>query len=121
MASIIETMISFVGQMPLWSEQASPENLDPIVWPRLAAAAEVFWTGATLPAGTARLGQCDVFFWQGMYTDSDSCTGPNATSTTRAFERLNELRFRLVDRGVNAIALQPKWCVLRPGECDRDS
>ncbi|KAI0739272.1 N-acetylhexosaminidase [Daedaleopsis nitida] len=90
------------GQMPLWSEQSSPENLDSIVWPRLAAAAEVFWTGATLPDGAPRLGN-------------------NATSGTRAFERLNELRYRLVDRGVRAIALQPKWCALRPGECDVDS
>ncbi len=43
--------------MPLWSEQSSPENLDSIVWPRLAAAAEVFWTGATLPDGTQRVGE----------------------------------------------------------------
>ena len=47
--------------------------------------------------------------------------GENATSGTRALARLNELRYRLVDRGVGAIALQPKWCVLRPGECDLDS
>ncbi|KAM5540681.1 hypothetical protein V8D89_005712 [Ganoderma adspersum] len=90
------------GQMPLWSEQSSPENLDSIVWPRLAAAAEVFWTGETLPDGTSRL-------------------GPNVTSGTNALARLNELRYRLVDRGVKAIALQPKWCALRPGECDLDS
>lgn len=50
------TIISRAGQMPLWSEQSSPENLDSIVWPRLASAAEVFWTGATLPDGTPRLG-----------------------------------------------------------------
>ncbi|CDO76788.1 Glycoside Hydrolase Family 20 protein [Trametes cinnabarina] len=92
----------FSGQMPLWSEQSSPENLDPIVWPRLAAGAEVFWTGATLPNGSPRL-------------------GANATSGTHALARLHELRYRLVDRGVKAIALQPKWCVLRPGECDLDS
>ncbi|KAI9062158.1 glycoside hydrolase family 20 protein [Trametes sanguinea] len=90
------------GQMPLWSEQSSPENLDPIVWPRLAAGAEVFWTGATLPDGSPRL-------------------GANATSGLNALARLHELRYRLVDRGVNAIALQPKWCALRPGECDIDS
>ncbi|TBU57872.1 N-acetylhexosaminidase [Dichomitus squalens] len=90
------------GQMPIWSEQSSPENLDPIIWPRLAVAAEVFWTGATLPDGSPRL-------------------GPNATSGRNALARLNELRYRLVDRGVSAIALQPKWCVLRPGECDLDS
>ncbi|TCD63749.1 N-acetyl-glucosamine-6-phosphate deacetylase [Steccherinum ochraceum] len=90
------------GQMPIWSEQSSLENLDPIVWPRLAAGAEVFWTGATLPDGEPRL-------------------GVNATNGVNAFARINELRFRLVDRGVKAIALQPKWCALRPGLCDADS
>ncbi|KAK7680269.1 hypothetical protein QCA50_016779 [Cerrena zonata] len=88
--------------MPLWSEQSSSENLDSIVWPRLAVAAEVFWTGATLPDGTSRLAS-------------------NVTSGKAAFERLNELRYRMVDRGVKAIALQPKWCALRPGECDVDA
>ncbi|KAH8100074.1 N-acetylhexosaminidase [Cristinia sonorae] len=90
------------GQMPIWSEQSSSENLDQIVWPRLAAGAEVFWTGATLPDGNPRL-------------------GVNATSGVNAFARLNEVRYRLVDRGVKAIALQPKWCALRPGLCDVDS
>ena len=52
---------------------------------------------------------------------SSDLAGENATSGTRALARLNELRYRLVDRGVGAIALQPKWCVLRPGECDLDA
>jgi len=87
------------GQMPLWSEQSSEQNLDPIVWPRLGTGAEIFWTGATLPNGMPR-------------------TNINATSGANAFDRINELRYRLVDRGIDAIALQPKWCVLRPGACD---
>lgn len=33
------------GQQLLWTEQSGPENLDPVVWPRAAASAEVFWTG----------------------------------------------------------------------------
>ncbi|KAJ3475304.1 hypothetical protein NLI96_g11923 [Meripilus lineatus] len=89
-----ETRLVLGGQMPLWSEQSSGENLDSIVWPRLGAGAEVFWTGEVLPDEV------------------------NATSGGNAFLRLNELRYRLVDRNVRAIALQPKWCVLRPGECD---
>ncbi|KAI0697016.1 N-acetylhexosaminidase [Cytidiella melzeri] len=90
------------GQMPLWSEQSSPENLDSIVWPRLASAAEVFWTGATLPDGTPRL-------------------GANVTSGSTSFARLHELRYRLLDRGIKAIALQPHWCAVRPGACDLDA
>ncbi|KAI0642477.1 N-acetylhexosaminidase [Trametes meyenii] len=103
-ANLTTQQLSLVlgGQMPLWSEQSSPENLDPIVWPRLAVGAEVFWTGAILPDGLPRL-------------------NPNATASTHALARFNELRYRMVDRGISAIALQPKWCVLRPGECDLGS
>ncbi|KAI9451110.1 N-acetylhexosaminidase [Lactarius psammicola] len=34
------------GQQLLWTEQSGPQNLDSIVWPRAAASAEVFWSGA---------------------------------------------------------------------------
>ncbi|KII91062.1 glycoside hydrolase family 20 protein [Plicaturopsis crispa FD-325 SS-3] len=81
------------GQHLLWTEQSGPENLDSIVWPRAASGAEVFWTGATLPDGK-----------------------PLNVST--ALPRLHDLRFRMVQRGVKAIALQPLWCALRPGLCD---
>ncbi|KAF8993489.1 beta-hexosaminidase [Cyathus striatus] len=33
------------GQQLLWTEQSGPSNLDPIVWPRAAASAELFWSG----------------------------------------------------------------------------
>ena len=36
---------NFTGEQLLWTEQSGPQNLDPIVWPRAAASAEVFWTG----------------------------------------------------------------------------
>ena len=42
------------GEQLLWTEQSGPENLDSIVWPRAAVAAEVFWTGATISGGAAR-------------------------------------------------------------------
>lgn len=35
-----------------------------------------------------------------------------------ALPRLDELRYRMVQRGVRAIALQPEWCALRPGACN---
>jgi hexosaminidase len=34
------------GQQLIWTEQTSPSNLDSIVWPRAAASAELFWSGA---------------------------------------------------------------------------
>lgn len=104
-----------IGQMPLWSEQSSGENLDSIVWPRLCAGAEVFWTGEVLPDGTSRIGECHCDYRGKLLNVTP---GENATSGVNAFRRLNEHRFRLVDRGIRAIALQPKWCVLRPGLCD---
>ncbi|KAJ7119861.1 N-acetylhexosaminidase [Mycena epipterygia] len=34
------------GQSLLWTEQSGPENLDSTTWPRAAATAELFWSGA---------------------------------------------------------------------------
>ncbi|KAJ6554910.1 beta-hexosaminidase [Mycena vulgaris] len=84
------------GQQLLWTEQSDPQNLDSIAWPRAATSAEVFWTGAKLPDGSPLDG-------------------------TKALPRLHELRYRMVQRGVRAIPLQPQWCVLRPGLCNLDS
>ena len=33
--------LRYIGQQLLWTEQSGPENLDSIVWPRAAIAAEV--------------------------------------------------------------------------------
>ncbi|KAG9103012.1 N-acetyl-glucosamine-6-phosphate deacetylase [Ceratobasidium sp. 370] len=75
------------GQALLWTEQSDPSNLDTQVWPRAAAAAEVFWTGS-------------------------------GRNVTEALPRLHDVRYRMVQRGVRAIALQPLWCALRPYSCD---
>lgn len=48
-----ESQLILGGQHLLWTEQASPANLDPMVWPRAASSAEVFWTGAGLDVGAA--------------------------------------------------------------------
>jgi hexosaminidase len=84
------------GEQLLWAEQSGPQNLDSIAWPRAAASAEVFWTGATLPDGTA-------------------------ANVVTALPRLHDVRFRMVQRGINAINLQPQWCALRDGACNLDS
>jgi hexosaminidase len=76
-----------LGQSLLWTEQSDPSNLDPVVWPRAAASAEVFWTGAN-------------------------------RNVTEALPRLHDIRYRMVQRGVRAIALQPEWCAVRPYACD---
>ncbi|OCH90430.1 N-acetylhexosaminidase [Obba rivulosa] len=98
LANLTEAQTSLVlgGEQLLWTEQSSPANLDPIVWPRAASSAEVFWTGATLPGGEPRNG-------------------------TEALPRLHDVAFRMAQRGIRAIPLQPLWCALRPGKCNVDS
>ena len=90
------------GQHLLWTEQSGPENLDPIVWPRAAASAEVFWTGPIVGMGNGNGG------------------GGNREVRT-ALPRLHELAYRFRRRGVRAISLQPEWCALRPFKCDLDA
>ncbi|KAI0076763.1 N-acetylhexosaminidase [Panus rudis PR-1116 ss-1] len=82
-----EAKLVLGGQHLLWTEQSGPSNLDPIVWPRAASSAELFWTG---PGG----------------------------NVSTALPRLHDLSFRLQQRGVRSIPLQPLWCALRPGACD---
>jgi hexosaminidase len=82
-----ESKLVLGGQHLLWTEQTNPHNLDPIVWPRAASSAEVFWTGPGLNGSTA-------------------------------LPRLHDIAFRMQQRGVGAISLQPLWCALRPETCD---
>ncbi|KAN0127976.1 Glycoside hydrolase superfamily [Lactarius tabidus] len=44
-------------------------------------------------------------------------TGPGG-NVSAALPRLHELGYRLRNRGVQAISLQPEWCALRPYACD---
>jgi len=50
------------GQQLLWTEQSGPSNLDPIVWPRAAASAELFWSGPGGDVRTALLRLHDVAY-----------------------------------------------------------
>ncbi|KAF8843280.1 N-acetylhexosaminidase [Paxillus ammoniavirescens] len=90
-----ESKLILGGQHMLWSEQSSPHNLDSIIWPRAAASAELFWSG---PTGTG--------------------TTANGRNVDTALPRLHDIAFRMTNRGVATIALQPLWCALRPGACD---
>ncbi|KAI0320943.1 N-acetylhexosaminidase [Amylostereum chailletii] len=91
LANLTSAQASLVlgGQHLLWTEQSGPENLDPIVWPRAAASAELFWSG-----------------------------GNGSGNVSAALPRLHDLAYRMRRRGVRAISLQPEWCALRPGVCD---
>lgn len=104
------------GEAALWSEQSDAANADGLIWPRSAAAAEVFWTGKYLSA------------WKGASTGTDApdvardkresqAGGMRERTLVEATPRLNELRDRLVARGVRAVPLQPRWCVSHPESC----
>ncbi|KAI9721650.1 MAG: N-acetyl-glucosamine-6-phosphate deacetylase [Chrysothrix sp. TS-e1954] len=75
------------GEAHLWGELTDSVNLDFMLWPRLAAAAEVMWSGP------------------GKQPSED---------TTR---RLAEMRERLVMRGIGAGVVQMEWCLRHKGGC----
>lgn len=94
LANLTEAQYELVlgGEQLLWSEQSGPQNVDSIVWPRAASSAEIFWS-AKQPTGAP-------------------------LNVTEALPRLHDVRYRMVQRGVNAIPLQPQWCALQPDACD---
>ncbi|KAG6372770.1 glycoside hydrolase family 20 protein [Boletus reticuloceps] len=94
LANLTESQYSLVlgGEQILWAEQSGPENLDSIVWPRAVSAAEIFWS-AKQPSGAP-------------------------LNVSEALPRLHDVRYRMVQRGLNPINLQPQWCALRPHACD---
>lgn len=75
------------GEAHLWGELTDSVNLDGMLWPRLAAAAEVMWSAP------------------GKKPDE---------STTRS---LADMRERLVMRGVGAGVVQMEWCLRHEGGC----
>lgn len=78
----------------------------------------------------ALLGQHLLWTEQSGPSNLDSIVWPRAAASAELFwsgpghnvsdalPRLHDFSFRLQQRGVNAIPLQPLWCALRPGACD---
>ncbi|KAG2670658.1 hypothetical protein I3760_14G096200 [Carya illinoinensis] len=87
-----EAKLVLGGEVALWSEQADPTVLDARIWPRTSAMAETLWSGNRDKMGMKRY--------------------------AGATDRLNEWRYRMVRRGVEAEPLQPLWCVRNPGMCN---
>ncbi|KAF2711359.1 glycoside hydrolase family 20 protein [Pleomassaria siparia CBS 279.74] len=80
------------GEAHMWAEQTDPVNLDRMVWPRAAAAAEVLWSGAKDAEGRNR-------------------------SQIDASPRLSEMRERLVAMGVGAEPIQMPYCLMEGERC----
>lgn len=87
-----EAQLVMGGEVALWSEQADPTVLDSRIWPRASAMAESLWSGNRDEKGMKRYAE--------------------------ATDRLNEWRYRMVERGIGAEPIQPLWCVRNPGMCN---
>lgn len=81
------------GETAMWSEQTGPTVLDGRLWPRSAAAAEIYWSGSY---------------------DED-----NKRRTVKdVAERFHDWNYRLQARRINSEPIQPKFCAKDPGLCD---
>jgi hexosaminidase len=81
------------GEAHIWAEQTDPINLDRMVWPRAAAAAEILWSGPKDAQGLNR-------------------------SQVEAAPRLSDFRERLVAKGVMAEPIQMPFCLMEPNQCN---
>ncbi|KAI8084872.1 glycoside hydrolase superfamily [Halteromyces radiatus] len=80
-------------ELALWSEQSGPTVLDMKLWPRSAAAAEIFWSG---PYDTKQ----------------------KRRTLATVQPRFNDWVYRLQARGIAAQPNQPKYCAKHPYACD---
>lgn len=81
------------SEAAIWSEMIDETKLDLIAWPRASVLGEILWTGPLNSAGR----------------------DGNRTQITAA-PRINELRERMVARGIQADCLQMTWCTMG-GNC----
>ncbi|ORE03813.1 hypothetical protein BCV72DRAFT_257614 [Rhizopus microsporus var. microsporus] len=81
------------GEAAMWSEQTGHTVLEGRLWPRSAAAAEVFWSGS--------------------YDENN-----NRRTVKEVAERFHDWNYRLQARGINSEPIQPKYCAKNPGLCD---
>lgn len=81
------------GEVAMWSEQTGPTVVEGRLFPRTAAAAEVYWSGSYDKEGKRR-------------------------TVEDVSERFYDWGYRLQSRGINSEPVQPKYCHKHPGACD---
>lgn len=89
-----ESKLVLGGEVALWSEQSDKTGMDGRIWPRASAMAETLWSGNRDSDGKKRY--------------------------AKAIDRLNQWRYRMVKRHIDAEPLQPLWCLKNPGMCNLD-
>ncbi|KAI0250413.1 N-acetylhexosaminidase [Lactifluus subvellereus] len=87
-------------------------NLTAAQAPLVLGGQQLLWTEQSGPQNL------DSIVWPRAAASAEVFwTGPGGNHST-ALPRLHELGYRLRQRGVCAIPLQPEWCALRPFACD---
>lgn len=81
------------SEVAIWGETIDEVTLDYLAWPRASVLGEVLWTGE-------------------LGVDGSS----GSRDQTTAAPRLNELRERLLARGINAASIQMPFCT-QGGNC----
>lgn len=96
------------GEACLWSEQLDAASLDGRIWPRAAAFAERLWTDpSNFPINTGN----------GINLNLSPVGFGEESVPEDVYTRLSTQRERLVNRGIKAEAMWPKWCSHNPGMC----
>ena len=83
------------SEVAIWGETIDEVTLDSLAWPRSSVLGEVLWSGELSASGS----------------------NGNRNQNTAA-PRINELRERLVARGINAALLQMPFCT-EGGNCEQ--
>ncbi|RDB14630.1 Beta-hexosaminidase 2 [Hypsizygus marmoreus] len=76
---------------------------------------QLLWTEQSGPSNL------DPIAWPRAASSAELFWSGPGGDVSKALPRLHDVAFRFVQRGVNAIPLQPLWCALRPGACDLDA
>ena len=81
------------AEVAIWSETIDEVTLDYLAWPRASVLSEVLWTGELSVEGSS-----------------------GSRDQTTAVPRLNDLRERLLARGIKAASVQMPFCT-EGGDC----
>ncbi|KAI7900400.1 glycoside hydrolase superfamily [Cokeromyces recurvatus] len=81
------------GETAAWAEQIDENVIDGRLWPRSAAAAEIYWSGSYDTKAKRR-------------------------TVKTVSERFYDWNYRLQARGIQAEPVQPKYCHQHPGACN---
>jgi N-acetyl-beta-hexosaminidase len=88
------------AEVTAWGETIGESNLAAKLWPRAAALAEGLWTNRST-------GKAEEAHFSGWYGAGNGSTA----------DRLVYHSHQMSKRGVHGSIMQPRWCLLNPGNC----